>query len=123
MLIKDTESSTRQSSWFAIEDINLRAAAAYNQNRALFDSVEHQERVAKVVALLRAYFAGWAAIYETARPATRNRPAHTEVKFNRVVINRAHRRADLEAALKKIGIHSNAIVFKPATESMSVHVH
>lgn len=122
MLIKDTEANTRQNSWFAIEDINLRAAAAYERHKDLFDSAEHQKRVAMVVALLRAYFAGWAAIYETARPATRNRPAHTEVKFNRVVINRARRRADLEAALKAAGIDPSAIVFKPATESMSVHV-
>lgn len=122
MLIKDTESNTKQNSWFAVEDINLRAAAAYQQNQALFDNAEHQQRVEQVVTVLRSYFADWAAIYQTARGATRNRPAHTEVKFNRVVINRRNRRADLEKTLADLGIASTAIVFKPATESMSVHV-
>lgn len=122
MLIKDTESNTKQSSWFAIEDINLRAEAAYQQNQALFDDPAHQTRVEQVVAVLRAYFADWGAIYQTARGATRNRPAHTEVKFNRVVINRRNRRADLERNLAALGIAGTDIVFKPATESMSVHV-
>jgi cell division septum initiation protein DivIVA len=122
MLIKDTEANTKQQAWFAVEDINRRAAAAYSQNRALFDSAEHQQRVETVVKVLRNYFAGWAAIYETARAATRNRDAHTEVKFNRVVIDRKKRRTDLEAALRIAGVDPSQIVFKPATESLSVHV-
>ena len=122
MLVKDTENNTRQSSWFAVEDINRRAEAAYLTHQELFDSVEHQARVAEVKQILRGFFAGWAAIYETARPKTKRRSAHTEVKFNRVVFSRKHRRADLIAELTALGISTDNIVFKPATESLSVHV-
>lgn len=122
MLIKDTEDSTRQPSWFAVEDINRRAAYAYNTHRELFDNVEHQKRVSAVTNIMREYFAGWSAIYETARQQTSRRAAHTEVKFNRVVLNRKNRREDFLAALASVGIDSSDVVYKPATESCSVHV-
>jgi hypothetical protein len=122
MLIKDTETQAGQNSWFAVEDINRRAEAAYNAHRDLFEDPAHQARVAAVVAILKNYFAGWQAIYETARGQTRNRSAHTEVKFNRVVLNRSRRRADLIAALAAAGVAADCVVCKPATESYSVHV-
>ena len=122
MLIKDTESNTRQPAWFAVEDINARAEAAYLANRDLFDSTAHQLRVETVKSIMREYFAGWAAIYETARGRTARRAAHTEVKFNRVVLNRARRRADFLAALAAVGVDTDCVVCKPATESYSVHV-
>ena len=122
MLIKDTESNTHQNAWFAVEDINARAEAAYLANRDLFDSTAHQLRVDAVVQIMREYFAGWAAIYETARGKTSRRAAHTEVKFNRVVLNRARRRADFLAALAAVGVDADCVVCKPATESYSVHV-
>lgn len=122
MLIKDTETQATQNSWFAVEDINRRAEAAYLRHQDLFDSEQHQQKVAAVEAVLRDYFAGWNAIYQTARPQTRQRPANTEVKFNRVVLNRKRRRADLLRALTELGIREDMIVSKPATESFSVHV-
>ena len=122
MLIKDTDAQATQNSWFAVEDINRRAEAAYLRHQDLFDSEQHQQKVAAVEAVLRDYFAGWNAIYQTARPKTRGRPANTEVKFNRVVLNRKRRRADLLKALTKLGIAADMIVSKPATESFSVHV-
>lgn len=122
MLIKDTESSTHQPAWFAVEDINRRAAAAYNAHIELFTSDVHCARVEAVKSIMREYFASWAAIYETARPNTRRRAAHTEVKFNRVVLNRSRKRADFLAALAAVGIAAEDVVYKPATESCSVHV-
>lgn len=122
MLIKDTETSTQQPSWFAVEDINRRAAAAYNAHIDLFTSDLHCARVEAVKSIMREYFAGWAAIYETARGKTARRAAHTEVKFNRVVLNRKNRREDFLAALATVGIDAADVVYKPATESCSVHV-
>ena len=122
MLIKDTETSTQQPSWFAVEDINRRAAAAYNAHIDLFTSDVHCARVEAVKSIMREYFAGWAAIYETARGKTARRAAHTEVKFNRVVMNRKNRREDFLAALAAVGIDAADVVYKPATESCSVHV-
>ena len=122
MIVKDTENSTRQPAWFAVEDINLRAEAAYRAHRDLFESDVHTARVQAVVSIMREYFAGWAAIYETARAKTARRAAHTEVKFNRVVMNRSRRREDFLAALAAVGIDPADVVYKPATESCSVHV-
>ena len=122
MIVKDTESSTRQPAWFAIEDIDRRAEAAYNAHIDLFTSDVHCARVEAVKSIMREYFAGWAAIYETARGTTRRRTAHTEVKFNRVVMNRKRRREDFLAALAALGIDAADVVYKPATESCSVHV-
>jgi hypothetical protein len=71
---------------------------------------------------MKQYFAGWEAIYQTARGNTRNRSAHTEVKFNRVILNHKRRRADFIAALAAVGVDADSVVCKPATESYSVHV-
>ena len=122
MLIKDTENSIKQNGWFAVEDINRRAAHAYNTNRAFFDSIDHQAKVAMVERIGREYFASWAVIYNTARNKTRNRPAHTEIKFSRVILNRKRKRSDFLAALAAIGVAATDVVCKPATESYSIHV-
>lgn len=122
MIVKDTENNTRQPAWFAVEDINRRAAHAYNTHIELFTSDVHCARVEAVKSIMREYFAGWAAIYETARAKTARRAAHTEVKFNRVVLNRKNRREDFLAALAAVGVDVADVVFKPATESCSVHV-
>lgn len=122
MLVKETEHSTRQPAWFAVEDINRRAAAAYRAHIDLFTSDVHIARVEAVKNIMREYFAGWQAIYETARAKTSRREAHTEVKFNRVVLNRKRRREDFLAALAAVGVDAADVVFKPATESYSVHV-
>lgn len=122
MLIKDTESQANQNAWFVVEDINRRAEAAYDAHVDLFTSDVHMARVEAVVSIMRQYFAGWEAIYQTARGNTRNRSAHTEVKFNRVILNRKRRRADFLAALAAVGVDVDCVVCKPATESYSVHV-
>ena len=122
MLIKDTESTTHQTAWFAIEDINKRAEAAYNAHIELFESDVHAARVEAVVSICKQYFADWNQIYQTARGATSRRAAHTEVKFSRVILNRKNRRADFLAALAAVGVEADCVVCKPATESYSVHV-
>ena len=123
MLIKDTENAvTAQTAWFAVQDINRRAAHAYNSNRDFFDSADHQTRVSLVEQIMRDYFADWQAIYTTARAATRNRPAHTEVKFNRVMLDRKKTRAQFLAALEAVGVSADCVVCKPATQSYSVHI-
>ena len=122
MLVKDTEATTHQNAWFAVEDINRRAAAAYKAHVDLFTDATHIARVEAVKRIMREYFAGWAAIYETARAKTSRRDANTEVKFNRIVLNRKNKRNDFLAALAAIGIGADDIVFKPASESYSVHV-
>jgi hypothetical protein len=120
MIVKETE--TAQNSWFAVEDINRRAEAAYKQHIDLFEDQTHKARVAAVVEITKQYLAGWAAIYETARPKTRNRNANTEVKFNRVVFNRRKDRAEYMAALAEVGIDAAMVILKPRTESISIHV-
>ena len=120
MITKDTE--TARNTWFAIEDIDRRSEAAYRQHQALFDSADHQDRVAAVVKLTKAYLSSWNAIYETARAKTRNRPANTEVKFSRIVFTRKNKREDYIAKLVALGIKHEHIIYKPNTESLSVHV-
>lgn len=120
MITKDTEEA--RNTWFAVEDINRRAEAAYHQHQDLFEDSDHQDRVAAVVRLTKGYLSGWGAIYETARAKTRNRPANTEVKFSRIVFNRKNKREDFIAQLTEMGIAHEQIIYKPNTESLSIHV-
>ena len=116
---KDT--NTAQVKWFAVQDINARAAAAYAANTAFFDSASHQQRVSAVDAILTHMVKYCSAKYETARGATRNRAAHTEVKLQNTVLHQDHtkRKAAALAALTDMGLD---LVYKPTTNSFSVHV-
>ena len=120
LITKDTDAQATQPSWIVLEDIARRAAHAYNTHQELFDSAEHQERVAQAKEICRAYFAGWSAIYETARQQTSRRAAHTELKFNRVVLRKTRNRDRWLESLRAIGI--DEVVYKPATESYSLHI-
>ena len=121
LVTKDTQESS--SKYFAVEDINARAAAAYNANKKLFTSVQHTTKVALVDSILKRMFAGKVAAYETARSATKKRAAHTEVKYLRVVTYAAKQHTQLRAAavaqLAELGLD---LVYKPRTNSYSVHV-
>ena len=86
----------------------------------MFDDPLHQQRVADVEAVCKGYFAGYAALYCTARPATRKRPAHTEVKVSRYVLSRGRDSAKFKTDLETAG--AREIVWKHNTESVSVHV-
>jgi len=120
MIIKDTDEA--RNTWFAVEDINRRAEAAYRQHQDLFEDAEHQDRVAAVVKLTKDYLSSWNTIYETARAKTRNRAANTEVKFSRIQFNRKTKREDYIAQLVELGIAREHIIYKPNTESLSIHV-
>jgi len=119
-IVKDTEHTTNQPSWLVLEDINRRAEYAYNTHRELFDSVEHQSRVATARALTENYLAGCVAVYETARQKTSRREAHTELKFNKCILNRANKREDWLASIEELG--NIDVVYKAATNSYSLHI-
>jgi len=118
--IKDTESTTHQPSWLVLEDINRRAEYAYNTHQELFDSVEHQSRIAQARARTENYLAGWVAVYETARQKTSRREAHTELKFNKCILNRKNSREDWLASIEELG--NIEVVYKPASNSYSLHI-
>jgi len=76
-----------------------------------------------VDSILRSMFAGYVTAYQTARSATRKRPAHTEVKYMRVTQYSTPKHRELKAQavqqLEELGLD---LVYKPKTNSYSVHV-
>jgi hypothetical protein len=124
MYIKVTEESNHTQ--FAAIDIARRAKHAVAQNPALFGSTDHQSQVAAVEEAGRTYFAGWKAIYATARPSTRKRAAHTEVKFDKVMFrskNQDAARMQFMTELAAAGVSYNTdVIYKPKTNSISVLV-
>lgn len=119
MIVKETEPAA--VSWVAIRDIETRNAQALKQHWDVFDDPAHVNRVNAVVAVARAHARSWVAIYETARVATRRMPAHTEVKFYKVEYNPGQL-AQMCDALENMGIAGDCIRYKPATNSVSIHV-
>ena len=121
LTIKDTQEST--SKFFAVADIDARAKAAYNSNKQLFSSKQHTTRVELVDSILRSMFAGYTAAYQTARAATKRKPAHTEVKYDRVVQYSTSKHRELRArAVEQLAELGLDLVYKPRTNSYSVHV-
>jgi hypothetical protein len=121
LVTKDTQEATHR--FFAVADIEARARAAYNANKALFNSTEHKHKVELVDSILKSMFAGYTTAYQTARAATKRKPAHTEVKYDRVVQYSTPKHRELKAqaveALAELGLD---LVYKPRTNSYSVHV-
>lgn len=119
--VKDTTESTNKR--FSVIDINRRARAAYRANRSFFDSQAHQAKVNAVDNILRNLVFSYTNAYQTARPQTRRKPAHTEVKYDRVVQYsvKEHntRKQTALAQLEELGL---TLVYKPRTNSYSVHV-
>jgi len=122
MLIeKDTKEAT--SKFFAVADIDSRAAAAYAANKQLFNSAQHTTKVELVDSIVKSMFAGYAAAYQTSRAATKKRAAHTEVKYFRVVTYAATQHKKLKAlAVEQLAALGLDLVYKPRTDSYSVHV-
>jgi hypothetical protein len=117
---ENKETHSAGSSWFAIEDINRRAAAAMDRHPDVFGSFGHQASVELVVDLVKNYFASYGVVYETARPATKRRPAHTEVKVQRYVLKS---RRDITAFRNSIAAAGGKEMnWKHKTESLSIHV-
>jgi predicted transcriptional regulator len=121
-MLKEDTKETRGSAyaWATIEDINQRAEAAVQRHPEVFEDPGHQARVAAVEAVCKAYFAGYTAIYCTARATTRSRSAHTEVKVARYVLRQVRDSARFKQDLHAAG--AGEIVWKHNTESVSVHV-
>lgn len=121
LVTKDTQES--KSRFFAVADIDARAKAAYQANRKLFDSVEHQMLCDQVEQILRSMVIGFRSLYHTARPATRRRPAHTEIKVDRAELYAANRHQEVKAeAVRQLEALGLDLVYKPSTNSYSVHV-
>lgn len=121
LVTKDTQESNCK--FFARADIDARAKHAYNTNKKFFESVEHKQRVELVDSILRKMLFSYTSAYQTARGATRRKPAHTEVKYDRVVQYSTPKHRELRAraveALAALGLD---LVYKPRTNSYSVHV-
>ena len=122
MLIeKDTKQAT--CGFFAVADIDSRAAAAYAANKQLFNSAQHTTKVELVDSIVKSMFIGYATAYQTSRAATKKRAAHTEVKYFRVVTYAATQHKKLKAlAVEQLAALGLDLVYKPRTDSYSVHV-
>ena len=122
MLIeKDTKEAT--SKFFAVADIDARAEAAYAANKQLFTSKQHTTKVELVDSILKTMFIGYATAYQTSRAATSKRAAHTEVKYFRVVTYAQKQHSKLKAlAVQQLAALGLDLVYKPRTDSYSVHV-
>jgi hypothetical protein len=121
-MIKEETKETHSvgSGWFAIEDINRRAEAAMDRHPDVFGSFAHQTAVAAVVDCVKDYFASYGAVYETARPATKRRPAHTEVKVQRYVLKSRRDSTAFRKSIESAG--GKEMNWKHNTESLSIHV-
>ena len=119
-IIKDTESLTHQPSFFVKQDIQKRAKHAYNTNKNFFNCMHHQNRIAAAKSITLNYISSCAAIYTTARSKTKKREVHTELKFNKCVLNRKNSRNKFLQQISALG--NIEVVYKPATNSYSLHI-
>jgi hypothetical protein len=122
-MLVEKETKEANSKFFAVADINARAAAAYAANKQLFTSTQHTTKVELVDSILKSIFVGYATAYQTSRAATSKRAAHTEVKYFRVVTYAATQHSKLKAAaVEQLAALGLDLVYKPKTDSYSVHV-
>ena len=122
-MLVEKETKEANSKFFAVTDINARAAAAYAANKQLFQSKQHTTRVELVDSILKQMFIGYATAYQTARAATKKRAAHTEVKYYRVVTHAANKHKQLKAAaVEQLAALGLDLVYKPKPDSYSVPV-
>ena len=122
-MLVEKETKEANSKFFAVTDINARAAAAYAANKQLFQSKQHTTKVELVDSILKSIFVGYATAYQTSRAATSKRAAHTEVKYFRVVTYAANKHKQLKAAaVEQLAALGLDLVYKPKTDSYSVHV-
>ena len=122
-MLVEKETKEANSKFFAVADINARAAAAYAANKQLFNSKQHTTKVELVDSIVKSIFVGYATAYQTSRAATSKRAAHTEVKYFRVVTYAAQQHKKLKAAaVQQLAALGLDLVYKPKTDSYSVHV-
>ena len=72
-MLVEKETKEANSKFFAVTDINARAAAAYAANKQLFTSTQHTTKVELVDSILKSIFVGYATAYQTSRAATSKR--------------------------------------------------
>lgn len=121
IITKDTEEASNKR--FAIEDIRKRAAKAYDDNTELFNDPKHISMVNTVRDLVSTLFAHCDAIYETARPATKRFPAHTEVKFNHCTLfDTKKHNALMQNIVEQLEEFDLDLIYKPGTNSYSVKI-
>ena len=122
-MLVEKETKEANSKFFAVTDINARAASAYSANKQIFQSKQHTTKVELVDSILKSIFVGYATAYQTSRAATSKRAAHTEVKYFRVVTYAATQHSKLKAAaVEQLAALGLDLVYKPKTDSYSVHV-
>ena len=122
-MLVEKETKEANSKFFAVADINARAAAAYAANKQLFNSKQHTTKVELVDSIVKSIFVGYATAYQTSRAATSKRAAHTEVKYFRVITYAAQQHKKLKAAaVEQLAALGLDLVYKPRTDSYSVHV-
>ena len=122
-MLVEKETKEANSKFFAVADINARAAAAYAANKQLFTSTQHTTKVELVDSIVKSIFVGYATAYQTSRAATSKRAAHTEVKYFRVVTYAQKQHSKLKAlAVQQLAALGLDLVYKPRTDSYSVHV-
>lgn len=124
MIIKITEESSNARC--SAMDIARKSKMAITHHPKFFNSFMHQTRVHNVELALREYLDGWENIYITARPATRKRRVHTEVKFNKIQFRTKQQdvaRTNFYNSLASLGIDlSTEVIYKPRTNSISILV-
>ncbi len=121
LITKETEEA--KDKHFATRDISRRAKLAVEQNVRLFNSPQHKEVVEQVNVIVSKMFAHIDAVYETARPATKKFPAHTEVKFSNVVLFGRDKHTEVKRqVIKELSAFNLDLIYKPNTNSYSVKV-
>jgi len=107
LVTKDTQEAS--SKFFAVADIDARK--------------QHTTRVELVDSILKSMFVGYVTAYQTCRAATKKRAAHTEVKYMRVTTYATQQHRKLKAAaVEQLAALGLDLVYKPRTDSYSVHV-
>ncbi len=120
-ITKDTEEATNKH--FAIKDISRRAKIAYDNNKQLFNDIEHKATVEHVRNILLTMFAHVDATFETARNSTKRYPAHTEVKCSNVTLYCRDKHVALKrTVVEQLGVLGLDLIYKPNTNSYSVKV-
>ena len=119
LLVKDTQESN--SKFFAVQDIDARSTAAFNTHKSFFNSSTHKHKVQLVEDIVSKLFVSKRAMYCTAR--ANKQGAYTEVKFDKVDLYPmpVHRKLKAQV-LEQLSMLGLDLIYKPKTNSYSVHV-
>jgi hypothetical protein len=119
MNIDDDKSILSTRKWFAVQDIEERANAAYIKHSQFFDSDAHIDRCASARALVKLHAKRYSALYVTERDE-RDGPC-TEIKLNRVEF-RTGMRVKLDDVLEAAGFKKSEFGYRVSSESYFVKV-